>query len=234
MKVGLKPQTLNFIEENGIKFFERFTALDKNKVPIKIAFDNYDEFTRITAKDSKDEELGFYSLLFKKDERAIEGNQIIAHEQGRNIGQILTLSSLIELSKNQLNKFKLFSLRDAIPFHTRLGFIIDSDDPYYICDGLKQVAKTKLPNTDEFKYNAKFFLPKVKDGNNYIKEDKFIFYRGCKVISDFMKFVSQNGFKKGMPKLDNGCYMYFSDNEILTNRRFLNPLLKQHNIDYEL
>lgn len=233
MKVGFKPQVLNFVEEKGIKFFERFTALDKNQAPITLGFDSFDKVTKITAKDLSGEDLGFYKIGFKDNERAIDGIQLLAYEENRNVGQLLTLSSLIELSKNQLNKFKLFSLRDSIPFHTRLGFIIDSDDPYYICDGLKQVAKTKLPNTEDFKYKAKFFLPKVKDGDNYINEDKFIFYRGCKVISDFMKFVSHNGFKKGMPKLDNGCYMYFSDSEIITNRRFLNSLMDQHKIDYK-
>ncbi|MBE7712359.1 MAG: hypothetical protein E7Z87_01295 [Cyanobacteria bacterium SIG26] len=233
MKIGYKPSVLNFIEKKNLVFFRPFFAHDKWESKLKIKFDKYDEFTSIKAYNNQKKEVGHYDIEFKKDERSIFGSQLLVNDERKHIGQLLTLSSLITMAENGLNHFKLFSLKESIPFHTKLGFIIQSDNPHFICDGLAQIIKSKLPNIDDFKFSAHFLYPQIAATNPYTKENEEILKSGCKLLSNFMKYIGRNKIRKGMPRFDSGCYMDYSDWEIHINREFLNSLTKHHNIDYK-
>ena len=235
MGIGIEPKTIRFFENKGIKFFDGFNATIKDKKPVKVFFgpnpDN--NLASILVTNQKGDRLGFYDLSFKKDKSLMEGVQIFSDKEGENVGEVLTLAALIEFSKNRLNNFKFFSLKESLPFHARFGFIIDNDDPNYILNGLKHVMKSKLQNVDEIKRNAAFFYPKIKHSEDYLPQDKFLLQRGCKVISDYFKFLGRHGLKKLMPDMVNGTDVKFTDWEFETNRNFLNPLMKEHEIDYQ-
>lgn len=235
MSIGLKPQTVKFYERQGIKFFEDFVGVDKFKKPIKIGFDSEpDTFAVIKAAEGNSDELaGTCSLLFEKDKSLMECTEILVDKERRNVGQMLTLSSLIEFAQNRLNHLKLFSLKEALAFHSRFGFIIENDDPYYLSDALRQVVKSKAPHSEEFKRDAGFFFNKVRQCDQSGIDDLTVYEHACKVISGFMKYLSRNGMKKYMPVLENGSHMKFTDLELVINKDYLNKLLEQHNIDYK-
>lgn len=234
MGISIKPQTVKFYEKKGLQFFEDFVALDKYKKPFKVGFEEEpDTFSVICAKDKNtDKLLGTCGIDIDKPNLSMVCSEILVDEEKKNIGQVLTLSSLMEFSKNKLNHFNLFSLKEALPLYMRFGFLIDNDNPYFILDGLRQVIKTKAPSCEEFKRDAKFFYNKVQACDSVGGEDKTLFSNACSVISGFMKQLSRTGMKKFMPEMENGTPVKFSDYELLTNKAYLNKLLEQHNINY--
>ncbi len=231
--IGLS--TINFVEKKGIQFFDGFNATIKNKKPVRVFFkETKDTLGSIQVNDSNGERLGFYDLeFFKPDKASMEGIQLYADTQKENVGEVLSLAALIEFSKNRLNHFRLFSFKETLPFHARFGFIIDNDNEDFILKALNYIKKSKLKYIDELKYKASFFYPRIERSDIYLKEDKYLLERGCKVISDYLKFLSRNNIKKNVPPFENGAFVKFTDWEFETNRNYLNPLLKSHNIDYQ-
>ncbi len=232
MAIELRPQTIKFFEKKGLQFFEEFRAVDKHKMPITVNIPEPDTFTSIRALNEYGEDVGHYDILFKKENSVLEGTQLLVDDEGKQIGEILSLSSLIEFSKNNLNHFNLYSLAESLPFHLRLGFLINNDNPKFILEGLQQVMKTKLPHMEDFKYDAKFAHTKVSQTDEKSPEGISFMKQGCKVISNYIKYLSRNHIKKGMPEFDTGTNVTLSDWELKTNKEFLDELLKKHNIDY--
>lgn len=233
MSLCFDPAPVRFYLRKGIQFIEPFNTLDKSRRPITVAVHNLpNDVDSIVIKNARGDEIGNFDLMFKKNERTLEGHQLYADVEGENIGEILTLSSLVEFSKNRLNYFKLKSLKKTIPFYARYGFILDNDNPDYLLNGLKQIMKTKAPQSENFRYSASFFYPKLKNYEESLKEDKFLFLNSCKVISKFLAHLTRNRLQKYIPELVDGSRMKYTDWETETNRMFLNPKLREHDIGY--
>jgi hypothetical protein len=233
MAIELNPQTVKFYEKKGLQFFREFTAQDKFKKPFRIGFeDEPDTFSVICAKDKADKLLGTCGITIDKQNSIMTCPELLVDDEGKNIGQVLTLSSIMEFAKNKLNNFKLFSLKEVLPFYSKYGFTIENNDPYFILDGLKQVMKTKAPSSAEFQRDAKFYYNKVQHYDITGEENPELFGRACRVISEFMKNLSRSGMKKYMPEMENGTQVKFTDYDLLTNKDYLNKLLAQHKIDY--
>ncbi len=235
MSFAIGSNTIKFVEKKGIQFFEGFNATIKNQKPVRVFFDGeMDKVASIHVNDQKGNRLGFYDLEFHKPNKAsMEGVQLYADTPNENVGEVLSLASLIEFSKNRLNNFRLFSFKETLPFYARFGFILDNDNPDFILKALNYIKKSKLNHIDEIKYKANFFYPKIEHSEEYLKQDKFLLERGCKVISDYLKYLSRNRIRKNVPPFENGTFVKFTDWEFETNRIYLNPLLKSHNIDYK-
>ena len=233
LKVG--QNQVNLIERRGIKFFKPFWAIDKTMEPVKIHYNGkFGVKSRIFASNEYGRTLGVYDLHFIKKERTIKAPllNVDEDEHGRGLGQILTLSGLIELFGNNWNTFKLFSLKRTMGFHANLGFKLDTDDADYILEGLKYI-KGKPKVDAESARKAAFFLPKVKNYEEVIKQDPFILRRGADVISEFMKFITRRGQKKYMPPYMCGSDFKFTDWEFVTERDFLNKLLEKYKIGFK-
>lgn len=235
MSICFEPAPIRFYVKKGIQFMEPFKTLDKSRRPITVAVHNLqNDMDSIVVKNARGDEVGNFDLMFKKGERTLEGHQLFADVEGENIGEILTLSSLVEFSKNGLNYFKLKSLKETIPFYARYGFILDNKDPDFILNGLRQIMKTKAPQSDDFRYSASFFYPKIKNYEEGVEDDKFLFLRGCKVISNFLAHLTRNRLQKYTPELISGSRMKYTDWETETNRIFLNQKLREHDIGYKM
>ncbi|MBQ8460672.1 hypothetical protein IJ541_11320 [bacterium] len=234
MELKIRPQTVRFYEKKGIQFFRDFSALNKAKNPVNISIPKPGMETSIEITNSTGKKLGFFDLQFKKEQSQLDGIQLLSEVEHENIGELLTLSSLMEFSKNRLNNFKFFSLEETIPFHMRYGFIIDNDDPNYILNALKQITKSDLRNIDELKYRATFFYKKIKEAMRATPENNETLQRGCKVISDYIKFLTRNKLQKqhGI-YLENGSDVKFTDYELMVEKGYLNSLLQTHKINYE-
>lgn len=234
MSLAIGSNTIKFVEKKGIKFFEGFNATIKNEKPVRVFFDGeMGETASIHVRDKKGNKLGFYDLKFNTpDKSSMEGVQLYADEPHENVGEVLSLAALIEFSKNNLNHFRLFSFKETLPFHARFGFILDNKNEDFILKALDYIKKSKVRYIDEIKYKASFFAPRIEQSEKYLKEDKYLLERGCKVISDYLKHLSRNKINKNVPPFENGSWVQFTDWEFETNRIFLNPLLEKHNIDY--
>jgi hypothetical protein len=165
----------------------------------------------------------------------MEGVQIYVNKSATdaNLGQILTLSSLMEFKLNKLNMFKLFTFKETLPFHLKYGFVIDSENPDYILDGIKQIKKSKVPNLDDIKQRADKLLPKLTSRDYAVSGDKKLLEKGCEVVSEYITYLSRMGLKKEMPKFDYGTHLKLSTWDFERNKVYLNELLKRHKIDFQ-
>ena len=114
----LTRQPIKFYEKQGIKFFEPFNAVDKFKKPV-------------TAENHQKKQ-SLYGLQFNIAKREMQGVTLAADPRKEGLGELLNLAALIEFHKNNLNRFKVFSLKESIQFYARYGFKIVSDDVDYI------------------------------------------------------------------------------------------------------
>lgn len=233
MSMVIGSPTIKFFEKKGIQFFEPFKAVARFRKPVNVHFDpEPDTFASIQVSDLGGKRLGFYDLEFKKDESLIDGKQLFADVERENIGEILSLASFIEFSKNKFKTFKFFSLKETLPFHARYGFLIENDDPYYIMNGLKAVMKSKINYVDDLKRSATLLYQKIRTNRDYFSQDKATLDQGCKVISDYLKIIGRNDLKKHTPDMVNGTYVKLTDEGLSANRNYLTMLAKKHGIDY--
>ncbi len=227
------PQQIRFYEKRGFQFLERFQTLNKSRKPMFVFMENkVNNVDTIKISDAVDNKLGSFDLMFSPDERTIYGHNFKVETEGEHVGEMLSLSSLMELAQNKFNFLKMYATKERLPFFSRYGFVIDNENPEYIFHALKQIEKTRAPESDDFQYSAKFYGPKVLNSEEYLHEDPFILQRGCKVISDFLAHLARRHLDRHIPELIDGSKIKFSDWEFETNRWRLNPMLKEHEIDY--
>ena len=234
MGVDFSKRAISFYNHNGLVFFNKFEALNTKMKTVKVGVTTPEPLTTIRLEDLEGKELGTFDINIDKKLSTIEGRQLIAYKEKEGNGQLLTRSAIIELAKNKMNRLTYCSDEQSIPFLARLGFVIDNDNPKYIRRGLRQVMKSRLPNIDELKYKAKVLYPQVNDVGATISEDSNIFYRGCKVLSDYIKLIARNKYpEKYYPFMGVGTDMKFTDWELLTEKMYLNKLTDQHCLDYK-
>ena len=139
----------------------------------------------------------------------MQGVTLAADPRKEGLGELLNLAALIEFHKNNLNRFKVFSLKESIQFYARYGFKIVSDDVDYILNGLKLVMKSKNPRLENLRRDADFFYPKIAGTQK--SDDPFLKERGCEVISNYLKYLARNNNKVDSSKLEYSSNMMFTD-----------------------
>ncbi len=224
----LTRQPIKFYEKNGIKVFDKFNAVDSFKNPLKVSF-NPDE-TTIYAHDFKNTESA-YTLNFNIPKREMEGVTLVADPPKKGIGEVLTLSALMEFVQNNLNYFKTFSLKESIQFHARFGFNLVTNDVDEILHHLKMVLKSRSPKFENLRYDANFYYPKLS--GKVKNDDEFINSRACHVASKYLQELSKDRVKIDPSNFRYSSHMLFTDYETLTNKDYLNTLLDKHEINYK-
>lgn len=228
----LAKQPIKFFEKKGVKFFEPFNAVDKNKRPVKLYFPEGQGTTVIFA-DNYEKKLSRYDLSFSPEKREMKGEALATEPQKEGIGEVLNLAALIEFHKNGLNRFKLFSLEDCVQYYTRYGFKIVTDDVDYILRVLKSIIKAKSVPRESLRFDAKFFYPQLEGTAPMNKSLPETLYWSCNVMSNHLKELSRRGLKYDHAQLDDS-YMMFTDYEFLTEKDYLNSLFDEHEINYKV
>jgi hypothetical protein len=235
MGISINPNNFKIVENQGLKFFNNLSAIDKFGKKVKISIENPEPFTSIKVHGASKNPLGFYDINLSKSDETLEGVQLYVNQDtsNANLGQILTLSSLIEFKINQLKNFKLFTLKEAIPFHAKYGFVIDNDNPEFLLDGMKQIKKSKVPNLDDLKQKASLLMPKLSSREYTVANDPKTLEQACKTLSEYIKYLSRLGLKKEEPTFDYGTRLKLSTWDFEKNKVYLNELLKKHKIDFQ-
>ena len=235
MKIDYSKRAVSFYEKNGLKFFNKFNALNTRLKSVDLHVVDKDKFHAIMIDDAEGSNLGTFEINFRKDLSTIVGQQLISYTEREGNGQLLTLAAIMELAKNNMNKLTYFAgdLKN-IPFLAKFGFILENDDTRYLMNGLKQIMKSKLPNIEEFKYKSRYLHSMLDMLGDVVPDDKSLFHSGCRVLSDYIKFLVRHKYpKKYYPYLEVGSDMKFTDYELLINKNYLNKLMDSHYLDYK-
>lgn len=228
----LTKQPVKFYQKDGIKLFERFKAVDKNRNPLELFCGEQNGCNTIFATN-KDGIKSSFELSFDFPKRTMNGDVILANPKGQEIGQVLNLAALMTFRENRLNHFKVFSFRESIQFFARYGFKLVTDNVNEILKLLKLVKKSKQPEFESLRRQADFFAPRVsgeiKDNVPYVKG------YACEVFSNYLKELSRKGIKFDPDKIPYNAHMDFTDWDFQTENRFyLADLFNKHQINYKM
>ncbi len=223
----LRKNPITFYQHDGIKLFKEIEAVDKFKKPLKISLESD---SSIIAKDTYNSDISLYEINFDREKKEAEGLSLVANPKKKGIGEVLNLASLIIFNENKFNLFKVFSLRDSIPFYAKFGFNIRSKNPDEVLHNLKFVTKEKDGKYFDSANSAKFFFSKMKDPQN--RGDNFELANN--VVGDYLRSKIRNGEKIDSDDLYNHAHMEFSALDTVKNREYLNEMLEKHEINYQV
>ncbi len=207
---------------------------------VQIREDDYGNGYRFITelKNKCDKLLGkeVFTLIDKVPE--CTGLNIIVEPEYRNrhyyFGEILRLTSIIEMLENKIKTFEIYSKDSAIFFHSKFKFepaIKTYNDRDY---ALNTVINNKSGKYVDFRRRALALLNATQRRPN----DKNYQRELCKKTNILLKeyiqrILRKHGEYKHHP-FNNGMRMVLTDKNILKNKEFFNELFRKHGIDYQI
>ena len=189
--------------------------------------------------NSTNELLGFdeFSLISKNVGRMVD-LKIETDKSLRNkdykIGELLRLMSLMQLLKNQMNKIDLYSLAEAVYFHSKYKFApnitrFDERDSLF-----KTIAEDKAANFEKFRAQANMALKKIDLFNEPEQQRSF-----CKSANVLGRQYIEEVLQKGHDEYKNhpfkmGMAMTLAMLDIMKNKELFNNKFKANGIDFEI
>lgn len=228
----LTNKPVKFYQKDGIKFFEKFRAVDKNRKPLELFMDEQNGCHTIFAKNHEGKNSTF-ELDFDLQNRSMKGKALIADPKHQEIGQVVNLAALMTFYENKLNHFKVFAFRESMQFFAKFGFKVTTDNTDEILKLLKLVKKSKGQEFEDLRRQAQFFSDRV---SGKVKDEvPSLNYYANNVFSNYLKGLARKGEKFDPDKIPYNARMDFSDWEFQTdNKDYLNRLFKKHEINFQI
>ncbi len=188
-------------------------------------------------RDKNSKILGYEIFSFEDFDKDLFGYSIRVNpelrQRGLRLGELLRLSSIIELFENKMQKLKIYSKDTAIYFHSKYKFQPDITSFNDRDEALKSIINNPQKGMEKFIQSALKLLEKLQQNSDpefqrgAIKETNTI-------AKDYILKVleSKDGDKKY--PFNYGMGMELSKDTILKNNDFYNNLFRQHGIDYEI
>ena len=228
----LTNKPVKFYQKDGIKFFEKFRAVDKNRKPLELFMDEQNGCHTIFAKNHEGKNSTF-ELDFDLQNRSMKGKALIADPKHQEIGQVVNLAALMTFYENKLNHFKVFAFRESMQFFAKFGFKVTTDNTDEILKLLKLVKKSKGQEFEDLRRQAQFFSDRV---SGKVKDEvPSLNYYANNVFSNYLKGLARKGERFDPDKIPYNSRMDFSDWEFQTdNKDYLNRLFKKHEINFQI
>lgn len=155
-------------------------------------------------------------------------------QKGFNFGEILRLSSIIEIMENKVKNFEIISKDTAIYFHAKYKFtpnLAFSDRDKF----LKTLSGDKSNGYEKFSQKAQDLSDKLKIAkeNADIPQQRKICAETNEVLGEYLDKVITEKSQKQHP-INFTMPMTLTDENILKNKEFFNQLFKKHGIDYNV
>lgn len=180
--------------------------------------------------------LGYEEFAFFEGAKEIFGLNIRVSDEyqrkGYNLGEILRLSSIIEIIENKIKNFDILSKDTAVYFHSKYKFKPDvtsvSD-----CDRLlKTVIEDKTPGFEKIAEKAKVLMQKIESVKSKEEQQHF-----CEVtngiLEEYITKAIETKTQKQHP-FTSTMNMTLTDDTVYKNKEFFNDLFKKHGIDYKI
>lgn len=237
---------IDWYGENPIKF-ERYPLNIKSN-PAFLKFKYPDDEGPLNYLIAVEHPLGFeYGtelLHFNIHDHYIVGKDMYVSERyqdsGYRIGEILRLSSIMMLIKNNFNFIKLYATNPAVLFQAKYKFEPNIAMPGERLEALASVIKNKKePNMEEIKRLA---IETYKEAKSIAYNDRNtprsleLYETTNKLLADFMKQMFKNGRRitPSRQPFDMGMSMILTKDRIIENKEFYNKLYRKHNIDFQI
>ena len=188
-------------------------------------------------KDKNNKVLGYEIFSFDDFNNNLFGYSIRVNpdlrQKNLKLGELLRLSSIIELFENKMQKLKIYSKDTAIYFHAKYKFQPDIDSFKDRDEALKSILENPKKGFETLIQSAQVLLEKIKQHKepefqrNAIKEAN-------QITNNYIKKIlnSKEGYKDY--PFNYGMGMELTKENIIENKDFYNKLFIQHGIDYKI
>lgn len=148
-------------------------------------------------------------------------------------GEILRLSSIIEMIENKIKTLNIYSKDTAIYFHSKYKFKPDIHQFDTRNKALESIINNPQKGFETFIEKAVEILKKIKNTDSpelqrTLRNDTNILTR------EYLQQVLKTEGSRNTHPFDYGMDMTLTRETILENKDFFNALFKKHGIDYEI
>lgn len=148
-------------------------------------------------------------------------------------GELLRLSSIIEMLENGLSTFEIYSKDTAIYFHSKYKFIPDIKNFLDRDKALESIIENSQPGFEQFVQKALKILNAIKKTNSAsIQRD--LRSKTNELTLEYIQKVLENKDAYKSHPFKFGMNMQLTDKQILDNKNFFNELFKKHGIDFKI
>lgn len=180
--------------------------------------------------------LGYEEFAYFNDAKDIYGLHIRVGDEyqrkGYNLGEILRLSSIIEIIENKIKNFNILSKDTAIYFHSKYKFkpnVTSFDDRDKL---LETVAKDRSAGFEDIVQKAMLLRHKIGLAKSPEEQREY-----CKVangiLEEYITKAIETKTQKQHP-FTSTMNMTLTDETVYKNKEFFNDLFKKHGIDYKI
>lgn len=181
--------------------------------------------------------LGYEIFSLEEGNKNIFGYNINVIPEYRNknlrIGEILRLSSIIEMFENNAPAIDIYSKDTAIYFHSKYKFrpaimAFNERDK-----ALESIIRNALEGFEEFRAKAFDFIQRIKENPDAASQRQL--RDECNpFIYEYIQKVLQTTDAYKHHKFNFGMGMRLTAEDVKANKTFFNALYKKHGIDYEV
>ena len=226
--IKLTPPTITPFYLNENRKLCNIVAHSKLLGNLKLETDQYYDVSERYVTKLKDETnnvLGYEIFSFENFDNSMFGYSIRVNpdlrQKGLHLGELLRLSSIVEMFENQAEKLKIYSKDTAI---------YNFKDRDKALDSIVQNPKNGI---EEIIDSAKKLIEKIKNSTTP-EEQRAAIPQTNEIAKQYIEQVlaSKEGYKTH--PFDYGMGMELTKDSVLKNKDFFNELFQKHGIDYKV
>ncbi len=186
----------------------------------------------ISVDDANFREIGKSSITIN-DEKTLYNDNIEVFKQRQKhsgAGTLMKLGEIITMLENNIEEIKLYSLGQAVYFHSKFKFKPAITDIEELKDYIKLDV---LPRNCDERFKtvcdaAKKWLDNEKQSENYIEDGNNILYEYLQTVNKYKLNLDEE--YSIMP----GFNMILTRDNVLKNKQYFNGLFNRFGIDYQI
>lgn len=189
-------------------------------------------------KDKFGKQFGKEVFDLEQNSNKITGLYVEVAPEYRNkksfrFGEILRLSTIINILENNISTFKIYSKNTAIYFHSKYKLLPDIQNFVDRDQALKSIIGNNQSGFEAFSPKAQGILNRIKTERSGAAQRALRSETNTLTTEYIQKVMQEKGQYKSHP-FNFGMDMELTRENILENKDFFNALFKKHGIDYEI
>lgn len=264
--VSISFGRLAFDRRAGARVFDEYSTFSPASSIYRVMVKDYPDegCFDIFVKGADNKNLGGSSFVIDKKLNKLSNiSMAVSHNSNKNkgIGTILHLSHIMEMVENGLNSIEFYSTKEAVLFHSKLGFYPDIKTLFDLDVALSSMVQNKSGYAKNLVKKAKSMRKKLKNSDNQDIVQNFSLYKnflnklqnienGDKIQDNSSNLQTKKMLKKGNRLIAQyidlciknsvkdtflyGFCMQLSSRKVAANKNFYNKLFKNYKIDYHL
>lgn len=230
-----RSRNVNFKTNSEIKFFNKALG----ELTLSSKRDTFKpEWITTTIKNKLGKIIGKEIYALNPKTKHGEGSILYVlneyQKKGFRFGELLRLSSIMQILKSGVSEFEIYSKDSAIYFHSKYKFIPAITDAEERDHALRAVVKNSISKEFlPFKKEAKDIL-KISESNPSEETQKILCREANVLLKNYIEKVleSEEGYK--FHPFKKGMTMILRKGKIINNKDFFNDLFRKHHIDYQI